>query len=249
METKISKRTIVFDLPKTFKNIGFKTSGGTDSSILGYMLFKYVSEERPDLTIIPVTIEKYFNPYHIKFSKYVFDFCKEKFPDVKTGEFQTAYAPFHEWTDILDKLLGWDVAQLKFMTKIKAEKIIDCSVVGLTTNPPGMYFSGRGFRTPIEGLVRPEVEETSYYPLRNIDKKGVYELYKHFGLLESLLPLTRSCESVDTKLTDNFKKHCAECFRCNERKWAFPNPNNKFDTDYNDNNIYFNKMVKEDAYS
>ena len=62
------------------------------------------------------------------------------------------------------------------------------------------------------------------FPLINIDKQGVKELYEKFGLLDTLYPLTRSCESF----TDDFSKHCGEykdeqdvCWFCKERYWGF----------------------------
>ena len=51
----------------------------------------------------------------------------------------------------------------------------------------------------------------------NIDKKGVAELYDYFGLMDTLFPLTRSCEDW----TDDFSAHCGKCWFCLERLWGF----------------------------
>jgi 7-cyano-7-deazaguanine synthase in queuosine biosynthesis len=55
-----------------------------------------------------------------------------------------------------------------------------------------------------------------YNPFSNIDKKDIKNLYHDLGLLETLFPLTRSCESLV-----DFEKHCGECWWCEERLWAF----------------------------
>ena len=71
---------------------------------------------------------------------------------------------------------------------------------------------------------KPQIVGNTFFPLINIDKQGVKELYEKFGLLDTLYPLTRSCESF----TDDFSKHCGEykdeqdvCWFCKERYWGF----------------------------
>jgi len=46
------------------------------------------------------------------------------------------------------------------------------------------------------------------------------ELYRKYNLIDTLLPLTRSCEGWDY-MTDGFTKECGECWWCMERSWAF----------------------------
>lgn len=59
-------------------------------------------------------------------------------------------------------------------------------------------------------------ENRFYMPFANINKKEIYNIYKELDLLDSLFPVTRSCESLI--LT---KGHCGKCWWCEERKWAF----------------------------
>lgn len=54
-----------------------------------------------------------------------------------------------------------------------------------------------------------------YYPFSNINKKGIYQLYKDLDV-EDLYSYTRSCESLT--LTSG---HCGKCWWCKERIWAF----------------------------
>ena len=51
------------NLDPSIKNIGLKISGGADSAIVCYMLAKYVAEERPDITIHPVTAIAQTKPF------------------------------------------------------------------------------------------------------------------------------------------------------------------------------------------
>jgi 7-cyano-7-deazaguanine synthase in queuosine biosynthesis len=55
-----------------------------------------------------------------------------------------------------------------------------------------------------------------YRPLINHSKQDVFKLYSSLGLLESLYPLTRSCENIYSP-----DKHCGKCFWCEERRWGF----------------------------
>jgi 7-cyano-7-deazaguanine synthase in queuosine biosynthesis len=55
-----------------------------------------------------------------------------------------------------------------------------------------------------------------YSPFVNIDKLEIYKMYKELNLLDTLFPVTRSCESLDIS-----EGHCGRCWWCEERLWAF----------------------------
>lgn len=94
---------------------------------------------------------------------------------------------------------------------------------GITANPP--YNESKNFfendlnyvleRDPSK--FRPTLVENFYMPWTNIDKKKINEIYHHYNLLDSLFPLTRSCETLDTIS----EKHCGNCWWCHERQWGF----------------------------
>ena len=54
-------------------------------------------------------------------------------------------------------------------------------------------------------------------PFTNIDKKRIVTIYKEFGIMDSLFPLTRSCE-ISGKL--DYLAHCENCWWCKERQWS-----------------------------
>ena len=57
-------------------------------------------------------------------------------------------------------------------------------------------------------------------PFFVINKKWEAEVYKDLNLLDTLFPLTRSCEGSDYE-TGNYTFHCGKCWWCEERMWAF----------------------------
>jgi 7-cyano-7-deazaguanine synthase in queuosine biosynthesis len=62
----------------------------------------------------------------------------------------------------------------------------------------------------------------SYIPWTNIDKKKIAEIYKEYNLLDSLFPITRSCEWNEIIGGQSpGMEHCGDCWWCNERQWAF----------------------------
>ena len=60
------------------------------------------------------------------------------------------------------------------------------------------------------------MDKRAYSPLINHNKKSVAKLYKALGVLDTLYPVTRSCET-----DEHPGSHCGKCWWCGERKWAF----------------------------
>jgi len=56
-----------------------------------------------------------------------------------------------------------------------------------------------------------------FAPFSNVDKKAIAELYEHYNLIDTLFPMTRSCEAE----TNYFSKHCGKCWWCGEREYGF----------------------------
>ena len=66
-----------------------------------------------------------------------------------------------------------------------------------------------------------KLEWQMFRPIINLNKKEIAEIYKEFGLLDTLFNQTRSCENPSTEITQNFETHCGECWWCKEREWGF----------------------------
>lgn len=65
---------------------------------------------------------------------------------------------------------------------------------------------------------------TTYMPLRKVDKRMTAHLFRHYNLIDTLLPKTRSCEqhAINNKDIGTWmESSCKKCWWCKEKKWAF----------------------------
>jgi hypothetical protein len=222
MIIKNTQQDVVINLSKDIKNVGIKLSGGADSAIVCYMLSLYVHTERSDIKIVPITVAQTGKLYQIIYASKIIEYCKQRFSDV----FEKHY------TDIsFDPDADYIATQNTLLKNLYESKKIDCHFSGITLNPPddaipeSVYQQGFKLPRPESGhldrartnKLKPNCVGKSNYPLLNIDKQGVAELYQTLNVLDSLFPLTRSCESFTT----DFSHHCEKCWFCNERFWGF----------------------------
>ena len=210
MLIKNSQQDIEIDLPEHVKTVGLKISGGADSAITGYILTKYVHEYRPDIKIQPVTVDQEGKSFQVQFAKRIVEFYKQEFADYFLPHI-TGYSEIEE-RDYIS-------TQQDIMDELYASKKIDCHFVGLTRNPPRKEIPRklRIGEPPDRIRQQQQASGRGYKPFVNIDKKGVAEVYQQLDLMDTLFPLTRSCG----KHTDDFTKHCEECWSCAERFYGF----------------------------
>ncbi len=222
-------QTIDFDIDPKFKKIGVNLSGGADSAILFYMVCEYLKANnrldtkvsimscandlkhrwnvRKAADVINYTIDKLdFNPVDIHYSYY-----RDK-QDVKY---------FHE-------------VELQLF----ADKRVDLIISGITANPQvaASVENSRGELVEMSDGALPVRDATDvterhhsgaghdfYTPFVNVDKRFVAAMYNHYGVLDELFPLTRSCEAIPRVDFDpDFENSpCGTCWWCRERKWAF----------------------------
>lgn len=202
--------------PDHVKNVGIKISGGADSAIVAYMLALYKKNYRPDISLNLITTLAETKPFQIEFSKRV----AEKITDLLDIPFDNHY------TNISRAGFDYIAEQKDLQDRLYSEGLIDVHFMGMTANPPDHVLTEYGFspedtahtieRTR-KSVPHPVRIGRSYKPLINIDKKGVAELYNSLGVMDSLFPLTRSCEDITT----DFSSHCGKCWWCKERMWGF----------------------------
>ena len=216
------------DLSK-LKHIGIKLSGGADSAIVAYMLFKTIHESNYRTRVSILTTVHEQKAYQKVYSDKVLMWLIKEFPNVLIERHLTNTCPAIK---IGQKLWG----STEYSTK--QEDLLDQAYElgierhynGITANPPIEVY--KTFYSKIGELLIggvPERDEPnqpqcnnnptqpSYRPLINTNKEGVADLYKQYGLMDTLFKQTRSCEAW----TDNFDKHCDDCWFCKERKWGF----------------------------
>jgi hypothetical protein len=208
------------DLPEDMKILGLKISGGADSAIVCYMVAKYVTEERPDITIHPITAVANTKPFQQIFADKVLRKVEEL-----TG---IEFAPHQYRTIDSSTVENYINQQADLVNDVYASQGLQKHFSGLTANPtaedaPELYDGAHS----IPGSYGPndtdrskgsEKKPNTWRPLINVDKKGVAEHYVKLGVLEELFPLTRSCEKDQTY---TFEEHCEDCWFCRERKWGF----------------------------
>ena len=218
MFIKNSQQDIDFKIDPQFNKVGIKISGGADSAMICYILSKYKVTERPEITIHPITAVNILKPYQLIFSKKVIEFCEKEF-NIKFAE-HLYCEPVMEGTELQN-------AQDMLTEGAYKNKIIDCHVTGINCNPPSDVCNS--FNEAVIGerdFRRDRTEEIKstmpgprcYRPFANLDKQGIAELYSHFNLMDTLFPITKSCES---KTYDWSTPHCGTCWWCHERQWGF----------------------------
>lgn len=226
MIVPISQGDIIIDITvmntppfdRVINKVGIRLSGGADSAILAYMLAIYKRDYRPHLTLHPVTCVNDQKPYQEIFAKNVVKKITE-LTGVEFGEHFVKEISGNEYVR----------NQSLFTNELYSQKKLDIHFMGETMNPPveveqeeNWVFQGGGRDLSRDGLGDVYKPIVAYRPLRNINKKGTKELYDYFGVLESLFPITRSCEmQIDNRLFQSFEVHCDICWFCLERKWGF----------------------------
>lgn len=212
-------------VPLNRKHIGIKLSGGADSAIIAYMLALYCKTHRPDITLHAITGQSEGKPFNVQFAKKIVDKIEELLDYKCFGEHYITAVP-------TDSSPTYVEAQVKFVESLYEDGKIDMHFAGMTANPPPdtapEFYDGRADlpsdnRTPT-GTKKSQWHKKggrSYWPLINIDKRGVADLYNQLGVTDTLFPVTRSCESFDPVDTEDFTIHCEECWYCRERKWGF----------------------------
>ena len=210
MKLHTSQGEVVIEIPEHYSKIGIKISGGADSALLAYILALYKKYER-NIDLIPITVINAIKPHQHIFAQRVVKFIEDKL-DVK-------FEPHQIKPELVDPS-AYGEEQSKFIRKLRSNSIIETHFTGITENPDvdlQTDYSGDDTRDKSLGL-KPTVDLYSFHPFANINKKAVAELYDSYGLMDTLFPLTRSCENSRIHFTE---PHCGKCWWCLERRWGF----------------------------
>ena len=199
---------------KGSKRVGVKLSGGADSAIALFLICK----QNTDLEyILPITLKNKSKPFNFYYANQILDWTQEQFPLIK---FERSYFGESEGNeDYVEK-------QVELTRRVLEDGVVDCIVNGITLVPQTEDFSstenGPYEERTLENL---GAKKESFSPVQKVwfltpfwdkDKRGIAKLYEDNDLMDSLFPLTRSCEGFES-----MEKHCGKCWHCNEREWAF----------------------------
>jgi hypothetical protein len=213
IRVETSQGEVIIDVDEKYSRVGIKISGGADSAIMAYMLALYKKNVR-DVDLIPITVINAIKPHQHIFAHRVVKFIEEEL-GVKFEEHRIKPEPVDP--------SKYGEEQSVYVRGLRREGIIDTHFTGITENPDveldeTMEWTGDPTRGKELGY-KPVSNMNSYVPFANINKKAIAELYRHYDLMDSLFPVTRSCENKKVHFTE---PHCGDrCWWCLERKWGF----------------------------
>jgi 7-cyano-7-deazaguanine synthase in queuosine biosynthesis len=198
------------EIPLVDGNIGVNLSGGADSSLLLYIL---LSNKQETLEVFTLASDLK-GRISAKIAANVIDKCIEL-----TGNNKINHHVVYVDVQNNEKLfrLPREMLENKKITKLYA---------GLTANPPKDIADNflkphsnteHDERNP--AIIKPTIYDNFCFPFLNIDKIKIANMYESLGLMNTLFPLTRSCELENPPI--NFLGHCDNCWWCKERFWGF----------------------------
>lgn len=213
--------------------IGCYMSGGADSSLLCYLLAATIRKNNLETKFYPITAEYLKRPYGLKYSTGVVDFVSSI-----TGfqfDLHLCFPIQNHNASLGDTEINAVFSQ--YSNHFLEEYSLVTIFSGNTANPPIQEVPDTDFarrpksRDDLNWRRTQESNPGMRAPFLHVDKKVIAALYKKFGLLDTLLPLTRSCEAELVE-TEYFTKDCSvarpleeRCWWCAERAWGFNDQN------------------------
>jgi tRNA(Ile)-lysidine synthase TilS/MesJ len=189
--------------------IGVSLSGGADSAVLAFILMKYSKSPIHFITLG----SKQKNYTSVKHSVEVLQKCIDL-----TGNFNVTHHVAYTYSQERDSFFKLLIGKVD-------SSLVSIVYTATTQSPPAddlLQFKNKLApdislrRDPT--IIRPTFSHHNklYHPFLNCNKKDIKQLYQDLGILDSIFPITRSCESLE-----NFQDHCGNCWWCEERLWAF----------------------------
>ena len=213
-------------IPRNIKKLVISMSGGADSAILCYIVAKHFKEIDSDIVIHPFSCNWEVRPWSQEKVTGIVDFIKEETGYEHFGQiykFTILNEDIEKGDDHKARMFG---NYTRFML---VNNLIDHFFSGKTANPSMEVMEKFKDQVRQKDRDKPTIKSiykdtTETVPFAMVDKRFIIDMYKRNNLLNTLLPLTRSCEG-SKDITDNFKSTCGLCWWCNEREWALKQVN------------------------
>lgn len=223
-------------------NIYVSFSGGTDSSLLLYLICTHLSDKR---IVAHTGTDLSKDPFVKEYAEDIMIWMRKQFPHLNIVHeqydfnsrdpvyIQQASKEISEAKDksIFPSVLGHakSVAQREYKSEMRKKYKMTMSTHGITANPPIEVQKELGFEHVAESrrnqwydpiVVSPSGKNIHHKPFVNVDKRWVAGMYEKLGLMDELFPLTMSCigDNEDSKY---YTEPCKKCFWCHEKLWAF----------------------------
>lgn len=233
------------EIPVFAENVILRLSGGADSAILMWLICNEWMKQNKPLNLYTITVVHEKRPWQSYHAQQVHDFISAEFPDINHLEFKSELCidPGGAPDDAAIGPNRYVEKQENLITQTLHEIYADTQVFnGVTSNPPKeigekLWGWSETFKDIWERREkhrdwenRENHIEIAHMKNRNINiwhcnpfikyhKASVIDIYRRYNLIDTLLPLTRSCEGWDY-ITDGFTKECGQCWWCKEREWA-----------------------------
>lgn len=190
--------------------LGICVSGGADSALMLYFALKY---SKTSIHIFSLAnAEKWLRNTHASIN--VISKCAEL-----TGNYNFVHHIAYAESQTRENVFLLPKQYI-------ADNALSTVYTGVTKNPPFDIMdtftleSLENFeRNPT--ILRSVKTDHWYMPWTNLDKKDLCNLYIQYNLLDTLFPITRSCEWINHEWDDPGMGHCGKCWWCEERKWGF----------------------------
>jgi 7-cyano-7-deazaguanine synthase in queuosine biosynthesis len=217
-DCELSDNRVIVPLDPEWNVLAIQLSGGLDSALLTYLTAKTIQEHGLKTKIRTLSCDVGNKPDYLPTARIV----REKLMKLVGAD---VFVKPYEYKIPLRE--SQNPAKLYCSTNhikaLLATGYIDYEYNGVTKNPPETvrsYFVNDEHRQ----LVRDNpttiyIGPTSARPMAFCDKQGVFELYKRFGLVDEIVPLTLSCDVNKEDVVDG-KIPCGSCWWCNERRWG-----------------------------
>lgn len=192
--------------------IGASVSGGVDSALMLYFILKYTTR--------PVHIFTYAHEDKMLRNPMATLSVVNKCAAL-TGNYNVVH-------HLIYRKYGNRSELFKLPIEYKANGMIQTLYTGITKNPPLAVSEKFSFPTTEHSdrdpnVVRNNKDDYVYMPWTNLDKRDIARIYRSHNLLDTLFPVTRSCEWTPGKhdIPDPGMGHCGKCWWCEERQWGF----------------------------
>lgn len=201
-------------------SIWVSVSGGTDSTLLLYLIVKYLYETNSAAKVTPWCYVDASRPGNDKDVAAIIKVITQRFnykiEDLIVDHF---YKPVGGDKASLTKPF-WDIQASSGRYDLYANALSAAPPLDVMQQNPNFYeaFKKVGPENRLnEGRILNYSNNHKLWiwqPFININKKYLAEIYEEQGLLDDLFPLTKSCVSRS-------KTPCFNCFWCYEKVWAF----------------------------
>lgn len=212
-------------------NVMVNCSGGTDSAIMLFETCKVIVEDNIPANIVVFTLTADARDrYNSQCANKVINVIARQFDNYPIISHQVFYAPQQEKT-YFDQWEPNVIRNFNINLKLNATNLTPPKgtvILDADGNSRDLYKESKIFnrRNITSRVVIDNIENVR--PYYNIDKIGVITKYKNYNLMNTLLPVTRSCEnpmqgyfgSSRSDIIEDTTKVCGKCWWCLEKKWA-----------------------------